>query len=116
MDEVNVDPVNLGHELRQGVQLRLDLAPVVIGFPIARELLQHRQLHTLRPVSDKLLAGPARRGNPATQLSTLLVRNVDGKGANLSGGFDSASHDDLRCWSGGFEKDNDKKWVDSARN
>ena len=39
VDEVNVEPVDLGDELRQGVQLRLALAPVVVRRPIARELL-----------------------------------------------------------------------------
>jgi len=29
MDEVNVEPVDLGQEVRQGIQLRLALAPVV---------------------------------------------------------------------------------------
>ena len=54
VDEVNVDPVDVGDELRQGVQLRLALAPVVIGRPIARELLHRRELHALRLIRDGL--------------------------------------------------------------
>ena len=38
VDEMNVQPVDRRDELRQGVQPRLDLAPVVIRLPIAREL------------------------------------------------------------------------------
>ena len=50
VDEVDVDAVDLGHELRQGVQPRLDLAPVVVRRPVARELLHRRELHALRLV------------------------------------------------------------------
>jgi hypothetical protein len=35
---VDVQPVDLGDEMRQSLQLRLDLAPVVIRRPVAREL------------------------------------------------------------------------------
>ena len=57
VNEMNVDPIDLGHELRQGVQLRLALAPVVIGRPIAREFLHRRELHALRLIGDGLLSG-----------------------------------------------------------
>lgn len=45
--EVNVQSVDLGDELRQGVELRLHLPPVVIGLPVADELLERRQRHPL---------------------------------------------------------------------
>ena len=48
VNEVNVQPIDLGDELRQGVQPRLALAPVVFRRPIARELLNRRELHALR--------------------------------------------------------------------
>ena len=48
VNEVNVQPIDLGDELRQGVQFRLALAPVVFRRPIARELLNRRELHALR--------------------------------------------------------------------
>jgi hypothetical protein len=35
VDEVDVEPVDLGDELRQGPEPRLALAPVVLGFPVA---------------------------------------------------------------------------------
>src|SRR4029453_8950208 len=108
VNEVDVHPVDLGFELRERVELRLELAPVVIRRPIARELLQRRQLHALRPICDDLLGWPTRSVDTAAQISELLFRNVDIKGANLGGGFDCATHDDLRCGWGGFE--NDKKW------
>ena len=39
VDEVDVEPVDLGLELREGVQLCLGLPPVVLGRPVACELL-----------------------------------------------------------------------------
>src|SRR5947199_4206411 len=50
MDEVDVHAVDLGREPGQGVERRLGLAPVVVGLPVARELLNRRQLHALRPI------------------------------------------------------------------
>jgi len=52
VDEMNVEPIDLRHELRQGVQLRLALAPIVLC-PIARELLSRRELHALRCIGDR---------------------------------------------------------------
>src|SRR6266566_4258795 len=53
VDEMNVEPIDLGHELREGVQLRLALAPIIIRRPIARECLSRRQLHALRCIRDR---------------------------------------------------------------
>jgi hypothetical protein len=58
VDEVNVQPVDLGHEVRQGVQLRLAPAPVVFCRPVAGQFLHDRQLRALRMIRDELLAGP----------------------------------------------------------
>jgi hypothetical protein len=48
VNEMNVEPIDFGDELRQGVQFCLDLSPVIIGHPITRECLHRRELHTLR--------------------------------------------------------------------
>ena len=42
VDEVNVHPVDLCRKLRQRVQLRLARAPVIIGRPVAGQLLDDR--------------------------------------------------------------------------
>ena len=84
VDEVDVDPVDLGRELRQRVQSRLARAPVVIGRPVAGELLNRRQLHALRPISDEFLAGPARRGDAPPKVGDHLVRHVDLEGTDFS--------------------------------
>jgi hypothetical protein len=60
VDEVDVQAVDLGDELRQSFQLGFDLAPVVIRRPVARELLHQCERHALGRVRDGLLLGPAR--------------------------------------------------------
>ena len=62
-----------GHELRQGVQPRFDLAPVVVGLPIARELAHRRELHALRRIGDRLALGPLRRGDTPAQVRERFV-------------------------------------------
>src|SRR5262245_16931241 len=75
VDEVDVEPVDLGDEVRQGLESRLALAPVVIGPPIARELLRRRKLDALRGVRDVLLIGPPVRVDAPAQVRELRVRN-----------------------------------------
>ena len=48
VDEVNVEIVDRGQELRQGVQPRLDPPQVVLGAPVAHECFHRRQLDALR--------------------------------------------------------------------
>ena len=47
VNEVNVEPIDLGDELGQGVHFCFDLAPVVVCRPIARERLCGRELNSL---------------------------------------------------------------------
>ncbi len=58
VNEMDVEPVDLGHELRQGMQSRLHLAPIVVRRPVAREFPHRRQLHALGFIRDGLLFGP----------------------------------------------------------
>jgi hypothetical protein len=60
VDEVDVEAVDLGYELRQGVQPRLQPPEVVLGPPVASECLHRRKLDALRPVRDGLALGPPR--------------------------------------------------------
>jgi hypothetical protein len=59
MDEVDLDAVDLGSELRERVEPLLEPADVVVGDPVAREFLDGRELDALRPIIDELLAWPA---------------------------------------------------------
>jgi hypothetical protein len=47
VDVVEVEAVDTRHQLRQGVELCLGLAPVVVGPPIEHELLESSELYAL---------------------------------------------------------------------
>ena len=95
VDEVDLDPVDLGRELRQRVELRLGLAPVVVGRPVARELLQCPQLYALRPICNQLVGGPARLRDAPPQVVDLLFWNLDVKRTDLGSGLDGGTHKNL---------------------
>ena len=66
VNEVDIQPVDLGDELGMSVQLRLAPPPVVIGRPIPRERLNKGELHALRRIGDGfLLRESCRRDAPA---------------------------------------------------
>src|ERR1035438_9219489 len=77
VDEMNVQPVNLGREVRQGVQFRLTGAPVVLGPPVACELLYQLEPHALRVVGDRLAVSPRRCREPPTQIGDFLFWKFD---------------------------------------
>src|SRR5207247_497031 len=52
VNEMDVQPIDLGDELRIAIELRLDLAPIVLRRPIAGELLHRRERHALRKIGD----------------------------------------------------------------
>src|SRR3954452_18404618 len=79
---MDVEPVDLGDELRQRVELRLARPPVVVGAPVARELLHQREGHALRIVGDRLALGPPGRVDAPAQVGELRLRNTDFKGPN----------------------------------
>ena len=52
VNEMNIQPIDFGDEIRQGVQLGLDLAPIILGRPIAGECLRRCQLHALGRIGN----------------------------------------------------------------
>jgi hypothetical protein len=82
VDEVDAEAVDLGRELRQRVQFRLAVAPVVAAAPVRNQVLDRRQLHTLRPICDGLLAGSARGRDTPLEVGQVFVRHVDLKRAD----------------------------------
>src|SRR5271169_3869782 len=82
VNEMNVQPVDLGDELREGVQFCLALSPVVSGRPIAGKFPHCRKLHALRLICDSLLFGPLRGRNAPAKLIELGLRYADGEGAD----------------------------------
>ena len=94
MSTPSISVVNCGER----VELRLDLAPVVLGRPVARELLKRRQLHALRPIGDELrqgqrVASMRRRSSASFSSGTSTMERTD-----VAGGLDGGAHDDLP-WS-----------------
>ena len=83
VNEVDVQPVDLGDEVRQGVEPRLHLAPVVVRRPILRELLHRRELHALRIVRDGLLVRPAGRRDAPAQIVELILGRGKLEGSEL---------------------------------
>jgi hypothetical protein len=87
VDEVDVQPVDLGDEVRQGSQFRLAPAPVVFGRPVAGEFLHDRQLRALRMILDEFLVGPAGgRDACAQRLQFCIGGDRDGERPDRRGG------------------------------
>ena len=85
MGKLDVESVDLGDELRQGVQFCLGLAPIVVGSPIANERLEPVQLYALGLVGDGLPVGPTCRRDALAQVLESLLRNGDAEGADFGG-------------------------------
>ena len=68
VDEVDVDPVDTGDKLRQRIELRFRLAPVVAGSPVTYQLLKFRELDALGAVADSFTIGPARLRNAGAKI------------------------------------------------
>jgi len=84
VDEMNVQSVDLGDELRIGIQLRLDLAPVVVGRPITGERLDGGELNALRVIRDRFPLGPTGRVDAPAQLGKVRFRKIHSKWADRS--------------------------------
>src|SRR4051812_11339194 len=67
---------SIGDELGQGVQPRLELAPVIAVRPIIGELACSRKLHALGAVAHQLPAGPAGGKHASAEIREHLVRGM----------------------------------------
>lgn len=81
VDEMDVEPVDRRHKLRQGVQFRLHLPPVVVRPPVFHQWPGLGQLHALGSIGDSLLVGPSCRRDASAKVDERLFRNVDVEGA-----------------------------------
>src|SRR3954447_18943926 len=77
MNEMDIEPIDLGDEVWQILQSLLALAPVVLCRPIARECLHRRELHALRQIVDGLLLGKARRRDAGAQVLEVRLGSLD---------------------------------------
>ncbi len=82
VNEMNVEPIDLGHEMRQGLQFRFALAPIVVRPPISHEFLHRRELHALRLIRDRFPFGPLCGVDASAEVDEVRFRNVDGEGAD----------------------------------
>jgi len=82
VNEMNVQPIDLGDEIRQGVQFRLALAPIVFCPPVARECLNRRELHALRRIRDCFPFRPLGCVDAPPQFGKLRFRKIRLKRAN----------------------------------
>lgn len=84
VNEMNVQVIDLGDELRQRIELRLDVPPIVIGCPVPRQFLKHRERHALRCIGDRFAFRPSCCLNAPAQVRELRLRNVHAKRTNFS--------------------------------
>src|SRR5579864_2818446 len=82
VNEMNVKAVDLSNELREGVQSRFDLTPVILLRPILRDLLHCVELDALRCIPNEFLLRPPSRSNASAQFSQFHFRNIHMKRAN----------------------------------
>jgi hypothetical protein len=106
VNEVDIDPVDLDHELRESIELRFCLAPVVLSSPVADDLLQFREPYALRPIVDRFAVGPPRSCDPLAKLGYFLLRDLDSEWADgfacarrlqCSGQQAEGAHSGCRC-------------------
>ena len=76
VNEMNVQPIDFGDEVRQGAFSLFDLAPIVICRPIAGQCLRRRELHALRLIRDRFPVGPPCRADAFAQFSKFRFRNI----------------------------------------
>jgi hypothetical protein len=77
VNKVDVEPVDLGDELRQGVEAGFDLSPVIVSLPVAHEVLQHRERYALRVVGDRFLLRPPRCRQTLLKVDEISLGNID---------------------------------------
>jgi hypothetical protein len=79
---MNVQSIDLGDELRQGVHFCLDLAPVILCRPIARERLDRRELYSLGCICNRFSFRPLCRVDAPAQFGQFGFRNIHMKRTN----------------------------------
>ena len=84
VDEMNVQPVDLRDELRQGVQPRFDLAPVVTPSANSARVPHRRELHALRCIRYDFPRRPLRRGDPPAQVRQRLIGRMEPERADCA--------------------------------
>ena len=85
VNEMNVQPVDLGDEMRQGLQSRLAFGPVVLSAPVSREFLNSRELDALRCIRDCFPLRPLCCVDAPAQVGDLRFRKTHMKWTDRAG-------------------------------
>src|SRR4029077_137699 len=82
VNEMNVQPINVGGEVRNGVYLRLAFAPVVLRPPVSGECLSRRELYSLGCICNRFSFRPLCRFDAPAQLGKFWFRKIHVKRTN----------------------------------
>src|SRR4051812_42769998 len=74
---MNIETVDLRDELRQRIQPRLYLAPVVVRAPVANQLLKLGELHALGSIIDGFFLRPPCRQDAFAKIGKRFVGHSD---------------------------------------
>src|SRR3974390_3410774 len=80
MNEVDVDPVDVGLELLELIESPLLCAPIVLVAPVSDDLLQVGKVGAVGPTGAIELVGEARTGESLVQIGQHGVWHVDPEG------------------------------------
>lgn len=83
VQEVNAQAVDVGLELRDGIEPGLGGAPVVAVAPVLAQLADVGQRNALAPVVDGLGVGPACARQPLAQVVEVGLANVDAERSDV---------------------------------
>ena len=86
VDEVDVDAIDLGDEMRQGLEARLERAPVVVARPVLGQCLDRLEPNALRRIG--FAVGPSGCEDAPAQVmsSSSETSNVNGRIASRAAG------------------------------
>ena len=84
VQEMNVEPVDFGGELRKAIEPRLARTPIVLFRPIAADVLDPFQRRALAPVLDQFGFRPARVAQPRFEIVKHVVADRNAIGFDFS--------------------------------
>src|SRR5262249_16178748 len=83
VNEMNIETVNIGYEIRIRIQSCLTLAPVVIIQPVLGESLNRRESHALGVVFDRFFFRPSRRLDATFEFGKVRIRKTHFERSNI---------------------------------
>jgi hypothetical protein len=84
VDEVNAQPIDAGRELRERIQLRFHLAPVIACNPVLHESLEFGERGALRSICGGFTLWPPRGVHASAQVGEVLLASLEAEGSDLN--------------------------------